>query len=403
MRIDLLFPRLPPAADGIGDYTSRLAVALSTHAEVRILTAQADAEPVPGAEVVRAFSGASVRGLRRLAESLGADVPDWLVVQYNPFSWGRWGFNPALPEVLRQLRSRYPWMRLAVMVHEPFVPLTTWQFCVMSSWQRWQLWQLGRAADVVFCSIEAWAYRFAQWFPETPVHHLSVGSNISDAGFGRDEARRSLVVDGRFVLGLFGSASTSMLPHVKAALEAVVQKDPTVLLLYVGGDGTAVRAGLEGLPVRDVGRLAEAEVSRCFSSMDLFLAPYPDGVSTRRGTVMAALAHGISVVSTVGSLTDSIFTKADGSALFLADAADPSAFAKTATLSLAEGHERERVGMAGRALYESVFSWHRLSERMVTYLRTSGGVPDPPLRQNGHSDRPWPAVGTSMTSIPDLT
>ena len=37
MKIDILFPVLPPTIDGIGDHTARLAAALSGFAQVRIL------------------------------------------------------------------------------------------------------------------------------------------------------------------------------------------------------------------------------------------------------------------------------------------------------------------------------------------------------------------------------
>ena len=308
-RIDVLFPTLPLALDGIGDYTVRLSSALAPSAHVRILSAGAEAAPVEGVEVRRAFTSGSLTGLKGLVETIAADPPDWLLLQYNPFSWGHWGFNPLLPEVLQRVKRSHPNLRLAVMVHEPFVPARTWQFAIMTLWQRWQLWRLGHVADVVFFSIEAWAKRFSAWFDQTPVYHLPIGSNIPVEGEGRGEARRRLGVEDRFVLGLFGSASTQEgLPYVRSAFEAVVEQDPAAVLLYVGPDGRKVEESLEGLPVRNLGKLPAPDVSSAFRAMDMYVAPFPDGVSTRRGTVMAALAHGVPVASLSGPLTDSVFT-----------------------------------------------------------------------------------------------
>lgn len=371
MRIDLVFPAFPPAHDGIGDYTFRLAEALVPHACVRVLTEQDDPEPVTGAEVVRIDgSSMSQRGLE-LAGFQTAGPPDWLVLQYNPFSWGRYGFNVLLPERLRQLKARHPSLRIAVMVHEPFVPARTWQFTIMTCWQRWQLWRLGHVADVVFFSIGPWARRFSAWFKQTPVHHLPIGSNIPVEGEVREEARRRLGVQNRFVLGLFGSASTDNgLPYVRSAVEAVVGQDAAAVLLYVGPDGRKVKEYLEGLPVRDLGKLSAREVSSAFAAMDISIAPIPDGVSTRRGTVMAALAHGVPVASLSGPSTDGVFSTASGQSIWLSPTGAVEAYGQLVA-ALAVHPARIDVGAAGRALYEQKFDWPVIAKRTLCLLRQS--------------------------------
>jgi glycosyltransferase involved in cell wall biosynthesis len=179
VKIDLIFPRLPPSLDGIGDYTSHLARSLAQQgAAVRVLTAQAATVLVPSVVVERSFSIVPPQGVRELLTAVRAAPPDWVILQYNPFSYGHWGFNPWLPEVLARLKREHHSLRIAVTVHEPFVPTTNWKFALMTMWQRWQLWRLGNVADLVFCSIEVWAERFQCWFPQTPVRHLPIGSNI---------------------------------------------------------------------------------------------------------------------------------------------------------------------------------------------------------------------------------
>lgn len=49
--------------------------------------------------------------------------------------------------------------------------------------------------------------------------------------------------------------------------------------------------------------LPSDEVSELLSSFNIALLPYPDGVSERRGTALAALAHGLNVVCTEGRAT----------------------------------------------------------------------------------------------------
>jgi len=110
--------------------------------------------------------------------AIETDTPDWLLLQYNPFSYGRWGLNLDLPLVIRDIKRRQPFIRIALMGHEPFVPISNWRSAIMTTWQRWQLWMLGRSADVVFFSIQPWARKFQTWWPNKPVLHLPVGSNI---------------------------------------------------------------------------------------------------------------------------------------------------------------------------------------------------------------------------------
>ena len=64
---------------------------------------------------------------------------DAVLVQYNPFSYGRWGFAPWLVALTWALRLRRREPRIALMVHEPYVPMITWRSTVMGLWQRAQL------------------------------------------------------------------------------------------------------------------------------------------------------------------------------------------------------------------------------------------------------------------------
>ncbi|WP_243663186.1 glycosyltransferase [Rhodothermus marinus] len=222
MRIGLLFPALPPALDGIGDHTAHLAAALAAEsASVRVWTAQPEATSIPGVEVVRAFRYPPRRGVLELGAVVSADPPDWLIVQFNQFSYGRWGLNPFLPIALHSLRRRCPSMRLAVMFHEDFVPPSNWKNRVFRLWQIPQFRALGRMADVVAFSIQPWVARYRSWFPQAQVVHWPVGSNIPDVGCAREEARQRLGLDPEtLVVGVFGTIGAGRLvDYIRAAIE----------------------------------------------------------------------------------------------------------------------------------------------------------------------------------------
>jgi glycosyltransferase involved in cell wall biosynthesis len=165
----------------------------------------------------------------------------------------------------------------------------------------------------------------------------------------------------------------------------------TFLVLYVGPDGAAVKEALAGLPVHDLGRLPATEVSRALVAMDLHLAPFFRGVSTRRGSFIAGLQHGLPSVSTHGVQTDPLLAEADGKAFLLApeDSADTSA---TLAAALAADPVRRRaIAEGARKLYFEVFDWPISAERVLSGLCRGHRVPVRSAR--GASPEQAPEVG----------
>ncbi|MEM8599462.1 MAG: glycosyltransferase [Bacteroidota bacterium] len=378
MHVALLFPTLPPRLDGIGDYTARLAAELGARVRTTVLTAQTDAAPIPSVMVDVAFSKTSRKGILQVVDAVAnrfeADRPDWLVVQYNPFSYGTYGLNPWLPLAVRQLKKRIPSLRVALMIHEPFVPLTTPTYLVETLWQRPTLWALGRMADAVFTSIAPWAERFAGWFDRTPVRHLPIGSNIPLEGVSHEAARDEFGLSDTFAVGLFGSGFTKgMDAHVRQAIRAILDVQPNATLCYVGRRGAALRVALNtpgsrDVPFRDLGPLPADAVSRAFSAFDLYLAPYPDGFSTRRGSTMVALQHATPTVTTLGHLSDPIVHAEAGQAFAATPSDDPAAFAQAAATLAGDDASRAALGSDAQALYAAQFDWPLVADRLLDAL-----------------------------------
>ena len=301
MKIHLVSPALPPIFDGIGDYSAHIAKELVASAQVTILTTTAaPCDPIAGVRIVPSFDPRRPRSVRNIGKIISEDRPDWVVLQFNQFSYGRWGLNPWLPLVLRNAVRKNPGCRLAVMFHEDFVPPTTWKFAIMRQWQRWQFKALGRAAHLVFFSIDPWVRKYGSWFPGKPVLHLPVGSNIPKVQISRQEARDRLgIKPDKIVLGLFGLVNGGRNAQwLAAAVEAAKQSQRDVVLLYIGAHGQVVRSVASGIPIIADGPFPGDEVSRRLAAIDVFLSPLGDGVSTRRGSMMAGLQHGLPTVGT---------------------------------------------------------------------------------------------------------
>lgn len=380
MRLDLLFPSLPPALDGIGDHTAHLArAAAEAGADVRVLTAMAAPDPIPGVRVERAFesplplAGAGPGRPNRIGDVLAAierDPPDWLLLQFQQFSYGRYGFNPWLPLALRRLRRTHPHVRLAVMMHEDFVPLTSWTFAVMTLWQRAQFVALGRLADALFFSIQPWADRYGRWFRGTPAYHLPAGSNLPTSHLDPAAARAAFgLPPGAFLVGFFGTMGAArMAPRIRAAVDALRARDPSVEVVYVGPNRAEFDAAFDGVPRHALGALPGPEAAGALRALDLHLAPFIDGVSTRRGSFLAGLQQGVATVGTDGALTDGLLRDAAPEAFRLAPVPDAAAFVAHALALHADPAARAATGAAGRAFFDAHFPWPTMAHRFLAAL-----------------------------------
>lgn len=331
--------------DGIRDYTVRLA------------------------EALRRLEGVSAEVLG--PEALNGALVDYdaVVLQYNPFMYGRWGFAPWLPAALLRTRRRHPTLEVALMVHEPYVPMINWRWTLMGIWQRSQLFALRAVADPVFASIDAWTSTLGEMRPRKPVHHLPVGSNLPDRRPYREEARLLIgATPETLIVSTFGTAHPARrLEYVVAAVNAIAISGVPTTLLNLGAGAPAFDGVAPSVRMLAPGLQSPPALAEFLSATDIFLAPFIDGVSTRRTTVMAALQHGLAVIGTDGPLTDPALRESEH-ALRLVPVGREDLFVDAAWRMASRDHEREKVGKAARRLYEERFDWPIIAETLLSHL-----------------------------------
>jgi len=370
MRIALVSGEYPPQPGGVGDYTRRLAEALGQrdHA-VTVLTIQDRRLRVYGDGAATAQPPAdldwSPRCWSALIGALDRLRPDWLHIQYQTGAYAmRAGIN-LLPWRLRALPGR---PRIAVTFHDL---LTPYLFPRAGPLRRWVNWRLARDADVAITTTAADAARLSEGGVEA--HVIPIGSNIPVAppeGFERAAWRARLGLGtGDRLVAYFGLLAPSK--GADALIEALARLDPTWRLIIIGGAATAPQdvahagavralAARLGLVTRvtETGHLPDAEVSAWFLAADLVVLPFRDGASFRRGSLLAALAHGCPVISTTPG--DTATAEALGPAALLVPPNDPAALATAMAALDADAATRARLAAAGRAL-AARFSWHAIA------------------------------------------
>jgi glycosyltransferase involved in cell wall biosynthesis len=337
-----------------------------------VLTAQEQWAPLRGVDVQRAFHLQRRRGILDLIDVYRSTPhPDWLLLQFEQFSYGRWGLNPLLPLAIQRIKRMAPEMKIAVMFHEDYMPARGIKSAIMSSWQQLQFRALGRLADVALFSTEPWAHAYARWFPHTAVHHLPVGSNIPRVEANRTHQRARLGTDPEtVVIGLFGSAHPSrLLTHVEAAITRCLDQSLNVHLLYIGTDGQRVREVLgPDAPVLDAGPLPADDVSRCFAAMDMYLAPFSTGVSARRGSFLVGLQQGIATITTSGPDTGPLLLSMCDNAFIASPCDEADRFAEIVVQLVQNRPRRKRLAASGTEFFKERFAWSIVAKQFCNAL-----------------------------------
>jgi glycosyltransferase involved in cell wall biosynthesis len=107
------------------------------------------------------------------------------------------------------------------------------------------------------------------------------------------------------------------------------------------------------------GSLENRAVAKHLAACDLLLQPFPDGVSTRRGSVMAGIALGVPVLSNVGGNSERVWIETGAIAL-----TGIAQMPERVKALLADSAQRESIGAAGRILYQQQFSLDRTIETL---------------------------------------
>lgn len=316
MRVLFITGEYPPMQGGVGDYTWKLGAALAASGiDVHVLTRE-DAGPAhllpPGVEnvypVVRRWAWGLARQVNIVVANTAADV---VHIQYQSAAFDLHPVINLLPSFLHGSPAS-----VAVTFHDLRVPY----IFPKAGPLRWRAnLELARHSDAVIVTNAEDHLRLRYYSELTAkLREVPIGANVLPdlpAGYDRAGQRAHLGVGGDdLLLCYFGFLNESKGgEELMEATARLVERGAPAHLLMIGGhvgasdptnaaylDKVRRRVAELGLEQRVhwTGFIGADAVSSAFAASDIAVLPYRDGASFRRGSLMAALAHGMPIVST---------------------------------------------------------------------------------------------------------
>ncbi|MEM7801842.1 MAG: glycosyltransferase family 4 protein [Chloroflexota bacterium] len=394
LKIGFVTGEYPPMEGGVGAYTQRLALALKEIGhEVHILTSRRAKpkierqrsqslgeawqkindinEPI---EVNGLFIHGRFRRWNWTEMSTIADIAirfefDIVHIQYQAaaFNMQRVGIN--------YLPWRLKWVLPTVVTfHDLRVP---YLFPKAGPLRNWAVNALGRNADGAIVTNSEDQFALAERV-STDIETIPIGSNIPVKMTNHievEEIREKLGLQSDDVLlGYFGFIHPSK--GADLLIKALFELSDRFHLLFIGGQtGSSdphntepfyqeLQQMIEGRELEDrvhwSGFISDERVSAMITASDLFVLPYRDGASLRRGSLMAALAHGKAIITTMPLQADSFFKH--GSNVHLIDQANANALAQ-AIKNVSQDSEYRAQLAANAQSAASQFNWAGIASK----------------------------------------
>lgn len=304
MKLLIVVGDFPPFISGIGDYSDLLARSLSARGvDVTVLTLAGEEDGVARPYKVRREVPAFTMKHLNLVTQIASQF-DVVNIQYPGVHYGR---SPMMNLFAANLKRRAPHVKSTVTIHD----------CRTMRW-RWRLrtWpMLNTVSGIIHVDPGDWPY-ISAWctFGAPPHECIPIASNVdvlpcspSQRAVWRNELG---VSEHETAIAYFGI----LYPHkgVDELLDAhqqLRQAGRAIRTVVIGGFDREepwcepMRQRFKEKGVIWVPDASLTRVSECLHACDLAALPFHSGTSTNRSSMLAALGHGLPVVTTNGPVT----------------------------------------------------------------------------------------------------
>ena len=398
MRVGFLTGEFPPMRGGVGDYTARIASTMGRMGnDCHVVTSTAaqttTSEPLPFApHVWPTMSRWNWQSLAHLRRVISDVYPDLINLQYQT---GAFAMSPAiniLPLILGRRARKTPFV---VTCHDIKAPYLFPKAGLLRWLTNRVLFALSDAtivtneqdlAQLVHADEDLTSQPFKDRLGRRSIYLIPIGSNIDRVELsteGRENHRQSLGIQSHEVaIGFFGFIDSWK--GVEALIEAysnLRMKHSGIKLVFVGGkrlNPTSKQADYQDAieqQVRTTGYESDVlwtgfadavGVSHFLQCLDICALPFVEGACYRHGSLMAAIEHRLSIVTTkphsafgpdVGA---PLLPLRDGENALLVAPGDVTALGAALERLIVSPSARERL-RTGVELLAPQFSWESIA------------------------------------------
>lgn len=389
MRIGIITGEYPPMQGGVGDFTLELArelvkmgheiyiltshLANPPHTE-RGITVQATVE-----EWGRISRGArdSAPGDKQALDWVRQHQLDLVNIQYQAAAYN---MNIAANQLPQKLKKH---VKVITTFHDLLVP---YLFPKAGGLRKKVIYQMAQKSDGVIVTNRADEQELHEQRRMPHIDRIPIGSNIAvnpPANFTPEDwrAQRHIPADA-YLVGYFGFINkTKGVDTLAHAVRLLIEEHhtPTHLVVIGGQTGASDQTNLQQADIAQeligglgitrhvswTGFVEAQEVSAYLMACDVVALPFKDGVSLRRGTLMAALLHGCPIVTTFPTESDPDLV--DGETMRMVPADNPQRLAEVLKELEQNPDQRTKLGQGARQIAQT-FEWSSIAKQTSEFF-----------------------------------
>ena len=385
MKLLILCGEYPPKSGGVSDYTFFLANELFKNHNVcvTVITGEGGQQNNSGITVVPFVRSWNIpTTILLISRFIRTNRFDLVNLQYVPQLYGRTGICPGIILLLIIIKL---WFRLPIVAtcHELYGHFNTnlLNNCLQIIY-RIQLYLLLIFSTSIIVPTEGYKRKIKGVLNilRTPLYQIPVGSNIPVYVSNEENRlimRKQLISKDHFLMGIFGRwHSWANYELAFRTLRGLLDRGRHVSLLCIGELGgtkgvkeplmeVVKELGLEN-DVIFTGYLSNEDVSRYLNILDLYLFTREEGPTSRNTTLIAAMAHGVPIISTMGIEPDNIFLQSNAMLFIKSSQLHelPGLIERVIDNPSLQGELRSKA----RSLFEKEFSWGKIAKRTLLVL-----------------------------------
>ncbi|MEA3490202.1 MAG: glycosyltransferase family 4 protein [Candidatus Omnitrophota bacterium] len=355
-------------ADGIGDYTRILVQKLRQRGhDVHVIASGRYAGD--DQRVIKIGDGYwGIRELVKAFRKIREGRFDVVHLQYTPVSYGFGVTFKFLPFLIQ------------ISIHD-ILFVTTFHTLVGGKWiSRLNALLLSAFSHKIIGTNEEVAFLFRKWLGlfKGKFSQIPIGANVSPAETDIRQTRELLakkygIVKDAVILSNFGFSNPGK--GFEDLIDALnrLNVNGRYYVLQIGAirdEDVEFRNYLKSLiRMRGMeknfiwtGKLDQQQASALLKASDIYVVPYTDGISIRRGSLMAGIVNGLPIISTFPRVEVPYFK--DGKNVVLVERGDPVRLAGAVERLAKDKDLREKLSVGVNELAEE-FDWDRIADRTL--------------------------------------